>query len=132
MRRWFRRRPFRAGRRMVWKEPCDQKSPATSAARTRWPRVVPATNGQWRADQRFENGEIPSVAFTLFLQTHKDVVRLDAHLEPGMDNGPIRLMFPRAHIELPAVPGTGHNAAAQFSLPQRPSLMRADSIQCKD
>src|SRR5437773_3829471 len=40
-----------------------------------------------------------------------------------------RLMLPRRHIELKAMPGAGDDAAGEFTFPERPALMRADAVE---
>lgn len=39
------------------------------------------------------------------------------------------LALPTAHVKLPAVPGASDDTAAQLPLPQRTTLVRADSIE---
>ncbi len=44
----------------------------------------------------------------------------------------VELMLTGAHIERPAVPGTGYDAAGELAFGERPTLMRADTVERKE
>jgi hypothetical protein len=49
-----------------------------------------------------------------------------------MHQGFAGLMLSRTHVELPAVPGAGDDAALQFAFAEGTTLMRTDTIECID
>ena len=50
-------------------------------------------------------------------------------LKPWLYHGAAKLMLTSAHIELPAVPRAGDDAALQIAFAERSALMRTDAVE---
>ena len=61
-------------------------------------------------------------------QLDVDVVSLDPHRKRGVDKTCVQTMLACRHVELPAVPGAGDDAARQAALPQGTASMRANPV----
>jgi hypothetical protein len=67
---------------------------------------------------------VPSLDF------NHDGVAFDPYGQCRLSNCRAELMLASSHIELPAMPRAGDDAAGHFALRERPALMWTDAIEC--
>src|SRR6478672_3433920 len=65
-------------------------------------------------------------------QSHQNLSPFHLHWELAVDQRFAGLVLAGAHVELPAVPGAGDDAALELSLAKRAALVRADAVEGVD